>query len=689
MFDAWNNGGLVDGKAVTDSRLLSYIKGRRDGFSQDDPLWDEWNNRLTQYDFSIGESKIQLAFRQGKASAGAVAAFYRNKLKGIPKDSEFYRDVAERAAQWAGSVGRAARGSGRAKAKAAIRDKLNASIRKGFEFEALQKALTDYARREGIITGSQELTEGSALSLRNMFEAGLTWNDEPLTFEVYQSMAKDQHGRLDDQFKYQLQLGNQGIEARNRRDRFMDEVLVGLNTIDERGQYELAYKTWNEDVAAANGDPYAIAQANAKYAARLEGVYRNIDPDDDPLVQGAILNEVKVLNGEAPTGVSVAEMFGVNDDLAGTAEAVARTQQDMKDLESGKAYYGQTEPGGPLGVVAWAPGTSNNPLGLDKSLQPSVQTIGGQPRVVYLKGQEVTASIIKDANDKPVVPTAENADVIRAGLANGTYSIDDASTLGYVFVNPVTGKKKYGVIDAMGQMRFADYNPWSDGELTTNGTGLTVFATDVRPDGKVNPQSLLRFPDQTINLDPVLMDSPIAPQDLANIVGSGLPGFALGEQQLAEYQQKLQRQYQQEQTRRQGRDLGVTDIAGVGVSRDLGISDPRDVRSSLINGMDAVRNATQKVFGSPDRTKDDIYVPPAPPKPELVAAPIPESNVGKATDSSSFDAKLKDPYYQFKTKPDKPSAGGAAGAGSYGALNKWKDDQLEQGAGIGSGTGGR
>src|SRR6185437_14513007 len=101
MFDAWQNGGTFDGKPVTDSRILAYIQTRRDGFSKDDPLYSEWNNSLIQHKFSIGESKIGLAFKQGKVSAGAVANFYNQQLKSIPQDSQFYRDVAGRAAQWA------------------------------------------------------------------------------------------------------------------------------------------------------------------------------------------------------------------------------------------------------------------------------------------------------------------------------------------------------------------------------------------------------------------------------------------------------------------------------------------------------------------------------------------------------------------------------------------------------------
>src|SRR5690348_17353819 len=116
MFDAYQNGGNgLDGKPVTDSKMRSYIAERRNGFSKDDPLYSEWNNRLIQLDFKIGEEKIGLAYKEGKVGAGAVANFYREQLQKIPKDSEFYRDVAGRAADWAKAGASAARGAARSR----------------------------------------------------------------------------------------------------------------------------------------------------------------------------------------------------------------------------------------------------------------------------------------------------------------------------------------------------------------------------------------------------------------------------------------------------------------------------------------------------------------------------------------------------------------------------------------------
>src|SRR4051812_3793186 len=60
--DAWKNGGKVDGKPVTDSRLLEHFKGRRNELDKDDPLYDQWSNRIVQYEFAIADSKMQVKY---------------------------------------------------------------------------------------------------------------------------------------------------------------------------------------------------------------------------------------------------------------------------------------------------------------------------------------------------------------------------------------------------------------------------------------------------------------------------------------------------------------------------------------------------------------------------------------------------------------------------------------------------
>jgi hypothetical protein len=119
--DAWKNGGKVDGKGVTDSRLLDHMKMRRDQLDPTDPNWDQWNNNYIQYDFSINESKMVLKNDQKKVSDAQMAQFYKNwaARPDVQQDSEFYRSLLDRAAKWnASATAKKAAGGARSAAAA-------------------------------------------------------------------------------------------------------------------------------------------------------------------------------------------------------------------------------------------------------------------------------------------------------------------------------------------------------------------------------------------------------------------------------------------------------------------------------------------------------------------------------------------------------------------------------------------
>lgn len=698
MFDAWQNGGEVDGKAVTDDRLLGYIKKRRDGFSSDDPMWDEWDNRLTQYGFSIGESKITLAFQQGKVGAGAVAAFYRGQLKNIDKNSEFYRDVAGRAAQWAKSASGGARGRARGSATKGLRDKLNDLIYEGANYDALERGLTEYARREGIITGEQELTDAKAQDLRAMFDRGIYIGKDRLTFDEFREAAVGKYKNLSKQVDLQIQLGNQGITARNKKQAFLEDTLVGLNTIDDRSQYEAVRESWEGEVARANGNPYAIAAANQRYAAALGRIGENASQTTSGYSQnssefiGALRNEIGALLGGQATGVSVAEMFGATGDLADSAASTLALEQAMKDIKAGKAYYGQTEPGGPLSVVAFEPGVADNPLGLDPSLQPSVSTIAGIPQTVYLKGDEVRASIVVDAEGKPVYDLAPEA--LRAGLANGSLSLEEGDRLGFVFVNPTTGMKKYGVIDpTSGNMVFTSENPWNQDPIN-NGESLTILTEGFEKGGKYVPDMAALFangvgPDLT-TADPLLADGTVAPKDLLALLEAGVPGVNFAPEDVEDYKAKLIQRQQNEQnalvSRYRGQSYNNLGQMGEVPADHYGPQGGGDLRSSILSGMNQIGNVTNSLFGSPDGQKDDLYVPPPPPPPPPPITPTAPNPVTppSVSDIIGGGGSTPDPAVTDRGEDGRGSGGtwGTPDPGpGWGAGGSWDDDDTPGNAG--------
>lgn len=110
--DAWLHGGNFEGKPATDDVLLAFWRDRLKGIDPKDPLYDTYSNTVMQLDYSIHESKISLAYAQGKISAGEVAQFYLDWAKKVPQDSEFYRVLQRDAAQFLRAAKAASGGGG-------------------------------------------------------------------------------------------------------------------------------------------------------------------------------------------------------------------------------------------------------------------------------------------------------------------------------------------------------------------------------------------------------------------------------------------------------------------------------------------------------------------------------------------------------------------------------------------------
>lgn len=151
--DAWQNGGKVDGKAVTDSRLLQHFRARRDALGRRDPLWTQWNNRITQYNFAIEDSKMQVKYDNGRASDMEMSRFYQRWADKTPNNTEFDRTLLSAV----GKFRAAAAAKGRAAAAQAGVDKFKADIRQitnnGIkQAEDTNSALIQFAMDTGMLT---------------------------------------------------------------------------------------------------------------------------------------------------------------------------------------------------------------------------------------------------------------------------------------------------------------------------------------------------------------------------------------------------------------------------------------------------------------------------------------------------------------------------------------------------------
>lgn len=115
IMDAWQKGGTVKGKPVTDQAMLAHWKMRLAQVDKRDPLYDTYKQTIDQMTYSIAESKITVAYAQKRIGEMAVAKFYLDWAKKIPVNSEFYRVLQRDAAQYV----QAARARGAAGAKRA------------------------------------------------------------------------------------------------------------------------------------------------------------------------------------------------------------------------------------------------------------------------------------------------------------------------------------------------------------------------------------------------------------------------------------------------------------------------------------------------------------------------------------------------------------------------------------------
>jgi hypothetical protein len=100
ILDAWLNGGQFEGKKVTDERIMKFYKMRRNQYTKDDPEYDYWDQKHTQIDYQIGESKMLLRYEQGGIKEGGAARWYQQNAKRFPKNSEAWREAMRNAARF-------------------------------------------------------------------------------------------------------------------------------------------------------------------------------------------------------------------------------------------------------------------------------------------------------------------------------------------------------------------------------------------------------------------------------------------------------------------------------------------------------------------------------------------------------------------------------------------------------------
>lgn len=556
--NAWKNGGNVDGKPVNDTRFLNHLQSRRDELSKDDPLWTDWNNSLIEQKFGIGESKMNLAFKQGKASASQVSAFYRGELTKITPNSEFYRTVAGRAADWAKSAAAAGRSAARGRVQSGLQTKLDGVQAVFNDYEAARKVLTTAAQKANFIDGTQSIEQANALDMQRLFQMGVSYNGVPLTWQSFQRMSVGAYRAYDTEIGVYNQLGRGTKELITQKNAFLDHNLVAWNTIDDRAKAEEALAIHAQKVVEAAGNPDDILKADQEAASTINSIVNIASAvggtaANDPLWIGELHEWQTVLAGGQPIGT------GMSDTTKAIFDQHTTAASDAAKIAAGTAYYGQNLNGfgGPMKVVDYPPTVANDPFGrhgMPESMQQSVVTDkNGKTQVVWLAGQPISAAVVSqrmgDGSYFPIDPAGLAPNDFAAGIRSGLLKVEanTMTNVGYVFQGPTTtggdtGTRRYGIVGANGKMTFTKDNPFVGSVFTTpDGTPFVAARTT----GGFDPKTGVPIIDTASAIDPnisptglpLMSDATLSPDQLRNLSLSGK--LTIDDQSMNEYNQHV------------------------------------------------------------------------------------------------------------------------------------------------------
>lgn len=458
IFDAYNNGGTFEGKPVSDKRILSYIRERRDQIGQGDPLWDEWNNRLTQTKFAIGESEVLTRFRQGKASASAVSAFYRRSLDEVPRDSEIWRERARKAADWAKSAASGARAAAGRRAAggkaAALAKRLGEVEARNAQYDAIVGYVKSLAVREGWIDSSDDLSDVPANELQRIVDGigSITFNygkgangkevveSIPFNLAEWQKLNETRLRDFDAEIAAKREAGR-GVKTLTKdRNKWFQSIFLGVQTIDERSKAIEAKRLFGEQVAEAQGDPFEIARLRNEYVQTLANIANQAQQSKTPEADdffGEIEAEVAAITEGIVKGNRPGLTGDVSDLKADAADAV-KFNEDLSGLQAGTHYYGQASPNTEFGVhpkdpedLLALPGSQ----GLRQDQMVAVIEVNGRPTRVVLAGRPISGTAYIDTATGVVVdPKALSRDQFLRGIETGQFrESDSAKVLGYEF----------------------------------------------------------------------------------------------------------------------------------------------------------------------------------------------------------------------------------------------------------------
>ena len=345
MVSSWREGGEVDGKQVTDERLLEFWKERRDSVQKDDPLWDYYDQQHDQYKFAIEESKVGLAYAQHKMSAKEVANWYKGQGQNYVKNSEMYRTVMGQAAKFLDAAKASSRASSQERRQKAYVQQRN-QLQRDYLWpsEITMGGLTQILQGYGILTGPQNQVqmnpEGTAMGspegeqLGNISVAGDVeqwdevlaaintpgsryydyWHDQVIPQARREGLdisAPFDQTDIDNVFQRTMDGYDKAIQLAKRfNDVAPSSELANLYgakqttltkwqfmaTMDEANIYVQNRKLLNDVLGDPASDPFSQMKAITDYYNQNETLMKRVG-DQNPLFTSSLLGEQRALLG--------------------------------------------------------------------------------------------------------------------------------------------------------------------------------------------------------------------------------------------------------------------------------------------------------------------------------------------------------------------------------------------------------
>lgn len=517
LMSAWQKGGTVDGKKVTDDMVLAHWRNRLKDISKDDPLYDTYKNVVTQYEYSIAESKMTVKYAQGKIDDRTAANFYLNWSKRIPKDSEFYRILQRDAAQYLNAAkNKAAANKGKIDEQNYQNNQKATDTKYLAAGNYLTEVFTNMARANAIVgpnqdPGNFDLSDpGVMLTLMNTINTTVNNRDNPGEFrphtantsvlfrdpktgrDVTAAQVKAQLGKLDPHFAGHVDLDYYGGLLRQKQK--------GLDIMVDR-----ANKTGHaSDANRFINDQYATTATAAGAAAWP--VEEQVERDRNTFLK--VWNDPSQLPGAKAHAydvyMSALAKPAADPKVDPALRAILKAEIDgSTNIESLATQMGKAPAGDGATTKAWADSFKEAALSVGEG--KGVWTVGsydsdglftpGKGNAIGVSPYENVRGLgpippvtvyLPQGNGLPDVPVQVPGQAVTVAVADTTGKALPTTTVNEKTVATVYNLPSgtlYGFTGQDGKMLFTRDAPWASGtQVEQAKDGSVVLHMTVQPD---------------------------------------------------------------------------------------------------------------------------------------------------------------------------------------------------------------